>query len=507
MTLFWLAVLGWLTYIILKRSVPSLVGGRIWVLWLVMMTPALIWTGWSLFHQGEQQIPPLLILGPFLVCPLIYLVLLALWRPTPKDPNTSSAAPLPAVNARETETSRGELPQRRPEITPPKPPLNSEEEAQLRQCFSWSTYFLNKIEYRLQAVICQGQLKTSPEQAYGAIEQNVQRTFGDRFLLLLQEDLSGKPFFALVPNPQAKRLESQLAEDSQPYRYGLALGLLGLTLLTTTLVGLGFVGSPITSLTELTQQPDLLLKGLPYALPLLIILGIHEGGHFLAARRYRLKTSLPYFIPIPAFLGTFGAFIQIRSPMPNRKILFDVGIAGPLAGLVVTVPFLLWGLAHSQVVPADTEAGLLQFDALNPQISILLMLLSRWLLGSDVTWNAAIAMHPVAIAGYLGLIVTALNLMPIGQLDGGHMVHAMFGQKTGAIIGQVARLLVLMLSFVQKELLVWAILLFFIPAVDEPALNDVSELNNARDGLGLLTLALLLLIVLPMPPVLANLFL
>ena len=111
----------------------------------------------------------------------------------------------------------------------------------------------------------------------------------------------------------------------------------------------------------------------------------------------------------------------------------------------------------------------------------------------------ALMLHPVAVAGCLGLVITALNLMPVGQLDGGHIVHAMFGQRRGAAIGQIARLLLLGLVFVQQEFMLWAILLFFMPVVDEPALNDVSELDNGRDLLGLLALALLVVIILPAP--------
>ena len=223
------------------------------------------------------------------------------------------------------------------------------------------------------------------------------------------------------------------------------------------------------------------------------------------ARRYRIRATLPYFIPVPFFLGTFGAFIQLRSPVPNRRALFDVGIAGPLSGLIVALPILLWGLANSKLVLMPEDTSLLNFQATDPRVSLLLAMLSKLMLGSALTAGTAIELHPVAVAGCLGLVVTALNLMPVGQLDGGHIVHAMYGQRNGSIIGQVARWLVLALAAVHNELLVWAILRFFIPAVDEPALNDVSELDDRRDGLGLLVLTLLVMIVLPSPPMLNQL--
>jgi membrane-associated protease RseP (regulator of RpoE activity) len=275
------------------------------------------------------------------------------------------------------------------------------------------------------------------------------------------------------------------------------------TLFTTTGIGAYIAG---VSEEALRADPRLFFQGLPYGLSLMVILGIHELGHYLMARRYRIRATLPYFIPIPFFLGTFGAFIQLRSPVPNRRALFDVGIAGPLAGLVMTLPLLLWGLVHSEVVPMPEDASLLSFEAVDPQASIALLLLSKLALGSQLTLESAVNLHPVAVAGCLGLVVTALNLMPVGQLDGGHIVHAMYGQRTGAIIGQVARFLVLGLVLIHPELLIWAILLFFIPAVDEPALNDVSELDNRRDVWGLVSLTLLILIVLPAPNLLLMLF-
>ena len=256
---------------------------------------------------------------------------------------------------------------------------------------------------------------------------------------------------------------------------------------------------------QLQSDPTLLLTGLPYAVALMAILSTHELGHYLVAIFYKMRTTLPYFIPIPFFLGTFGAFISMRSPIPNRKALFDVAIAGPLAGLVVTIPVLLWGLAHSGVVPLSDASGILNLESLDPRFSFLLSLLSKLGLGSELTPEMAIKLHPIAVAGYVGLIVTAFNLIPVGQLDGGHIVHAMFGQKTGAAIGQVTRILMLLLGAVEKDLLLWAIILILMPVADEPALNDVSELNNWRDLAGLVTLAILVVILLPLPGAIAGL--
>ncbi|HSM84027.1 MAG TPA: site-2 protease family protein [Nodosilinea sp.] len=484
MVFFWLLVLGLVTYVLLQRSVSRITRTPVWLLWLVMMLPAFILTGWVMVNGSEEPAPTALLLGLFIVCPILYWALIQKGR---------IAVP---------QAAKAELGDAQPHLaTPPKPalrPIDKDEEATLQGCFPWSVYYLQNIEYRPQAMICRGQLRSSPTVAYDTVRENIRRHFGDRFLVLFQEGLQGKPVFALVPNPQTEgRDRTSLA------RPGLALGLLLVTLFTTTAVGTYLAG--VTE-TQLQETPALILQGLPYALSLLIILGCHEMGHYLMARRYAMRVTLPYFIPVPFFLGTLGAFIQMKSPVPNRRALFDVGIAGPLSGLVVAVPLLLWGLGQSTVVPIPEEgSSLLNFEALDPKASLMLTLLSKLVLGASVAADQAIHLHPVAIAGCLGLVVTALNLMPVGQLDGGHIVHAMYGQRIGGIVGQVARLLVFGLALVHPELMIWAILLFFIPAADQPALNDVSELDDRRDFLGLLALTLLVMIVLPAPGILTRL--
>ncbi|KGF71999.1 peptidase M50 [Neosynechococcus sphagnicola sy1] len=489
--LFWLLLLGFITYLIVQRSVSGITRTPVWLLWLVMMTPALIWTIWALRHGDKQPLPVALVIIPFVACPLLYWFLVQQGRRlTPGGSGQQPATP-PG-----TDPTAPPAPE-----TPPPRLLDPAETSTLQNCFPWSVYYLQNIEYRPQAVICRGQLRASAEVAYQTIRENITHHFGDRFLVVLQDGLNGKPFFALVPNPQ---LTSKPRSEALN-RPGLALALLATTLFTTSQAGVELVNGMSEAL---PKNPLLLWQGLPYALALMSILGIHELGHYLAARHYKIQATLPYFIPVPwplFSLGTFGAFIQLRSPIPHRKSLFDIGIAGPFAGLVVALPLLLWGLAHSSALPLSPKSNLFSFHALDPGVSLLLSLLSRLAMGSTLQGNQGIDLHPVAIAGYLGLIVTALNLMPVGQLDGGHIVHAMFGQRGGAAISQISRLLFLLMAFLDgRGLVLWAILLFLIPATDEPALNDVSELDNRRDFLGLLALGFLVLILLPAPKVLME---
>ena len=484
--LVWLIILGLITYIILQGSIARITQTPIWILWLVMMTPALIWTSWFFIYGAGTSLPLALVILPFLVCPILYWWLVQIGRPTasPTAQTTSSNPPTPIPSL------------------PSKPAvklLDQTEEASLRECFPWNIYSISNFEQKPQAVICWGQLRSQPEQAYQTVRKNIQNKFGDRFLLIFQKNPQDKPFFALVPNPHTSE-NSQNKQQTSIDRPLLALGLLLITLFTTTFIG----SKEIIGITPivLRDNPQLLLQGLSYSLPLLTILGIHEIAHYLTARAYKIKTTLPYFIPIPVFLGTFGAFISLRSPMPHRKALFDVSIAGPIAGFIVTIPLLLWGLSLSQTVPLTAKSNLLNIQSLNSQHSLLLHLLSKLALGNSLTADTAINLHPIAVAGAIGLVVTALNLMPIGQLDGGHIIHAMFGQNMAVTVGQITRFLMLFLSFAQRDLLILTIILFFIPIYDEPALNDVCELNDPRDFLGLVMLAILTTIILPTPNIL-----
>ena len=497
---FWLLLLGLITYFILQQRVARLTRTPVWLLWLVLMTPAFIWVAWSQTRGASKQVPIAVAVGSFVVCLVAYWLLVYLGRrqiEKPKDSSSEASADSDSQNPDETKIlSQARL-------------LDESEEVQLRECFPWTAYPLHRIDYRPQSAICRGQLRAKPEVAYQKIRKNIEAKFGDRFIIIFQEDFDGKPLFIIIPNPHRTETGVTANPSIAPStedpltKPALSFGLALITLFTTTWMGTQIAGF---TLTDMQSSPVLLLQGLPYGLALMAVLGIHELGHYLAAVFYKIPANPPYFIPFPTFLGTLGAFVRIRTPMPNRKVLFDISIAGPLAGLVVTIPILIWGLALSTVVDLPEKGGgMLSIDALNPTFSLLLTLLTKLTLGSEFAASRAIALHPIAVAGYVGAIVTAFNLMPVGQLDGGHIVHAVFGQRTGAVIGQIARFLLLALSLMQPDLLLWAIFLFFIPIIDSPALNDVTELDNWRDLCGFLALGILLLIILPAPPLVTNL--
>lgn len=390
-----------------------------------------------------------------------------------------------------------------PETTIPVRPIDTAEEATLRTCFPWNVFFLEQIEYRPQAVLCRGKLRTDADAAYNTVKDNIQKLFGDRFYVLFQYSLStGKPFFAVVPQAQPV-----VTTRSRPWiEYTVALLLLLLTIVSTT-----FSGAALVKLTG--DIESIVQAGLPYAMCTIAILGIRDLGRYLVARLYQIDSSLPCFIPLPFLPGTYGCLVQLRSPMPNRKAVFDLGFVASALGLAIALPILIWGLAHSTIVPIDIKATLFSFDALNPRFSLLLSILSKLALGNEFGPEKAIDLHNIAIAAYLSLTIVTINLMPLRRMDGGYIVHGMFGQKPSAIVSQLSKFLLLILGFIRykssavghTDLLFLAIAISLIPAIDEPALNDVSELNPWRDGLGIAMLAILALILIPVPSILMPL--
>lgn len=250
------------------------------------------------------------------------------------------------------------------------------------------------------------------------------------------------PFASPLPPPFVERPEFWRREPRTRY-----VVLFCITLLTTTLV---FTTPPARG--GLLDSWSWLLTGLWYSLPVLAILGAHEFGHYFACVHYRVNASLPYFLPFPWFFGTLGAVIRIREPIPSKRALFDIGIAGPIAGFVVAVPVLFAGMWMSTVMPIPQgytgqyfgEPLLLQFVA--------------WLLFGPIPAGHDIFLHPTGMAAWFGLLATALNLFPIGQLDGGHITYAVFGRRSTAITLIAVACLVSLAVFVSSSWILWAFL-------------------------------------------------
>jgi membrane-associated protease RseP (regulator of RpoE activity) len=244
-------------------------------------------------------------------------------------------------------------------------------------------------------------------------------------------------------------------------------------------------------------DPASISKGVPYAFTLLAILGTHEFGHYFAARHHKVTVTLPYFIPLPLIFsfGTLGAFIQLRSPVRNRNQLFDVGVAGPLAGLVIAIPLLLYGLAISPVEPLPTQGNYFL------EGNSLLYLGAKYLVhGQILPGNGLdVMLNPIAFAAWFGLLVTAFNLLPVGQLDGGHVIFTLIGDRIQIVGTLFVAALLVMGVMLWPGWFVWALLIFLLGVGHPPPLNDVTPLSRGRKLLALLTIFIFVLVFTPVP--------
>ena len=302
--------------------------------------------------------------------------------------------------------------------------------------------------------------------------------------------LASYPLYAEDGNGEAVAA----AEAPSRPRYWLHALLFTLTLATSTVVGAAMQHDFESNLpldlersfslyAWFWRHPAGLLQGLPFSLTLLTILLAHEFGHYIAAAYHGVDASLPYFLPSP-FMGTFGAFIRVRSPIYSKRALFDIGVSGPLAGFVFLLPALAAGLAFSKVIPGIEQQGSLHFGV--PGLEWLLeRLIFPGVASSDIY------LHPVARAAWVGMFATALNLLPIGQLDGGHIVYSFFPRRHRTISTVLCVLLVPLGKF-WLGWLIWAVLLFWLGR-GHPGIYDSTELGDGRRKLAWIALAVFIL--------------
>jgi membrane-associated protease RseP (regulator of RpoE activity) len=287
-----------------------------------------------------------------------------------------------------------------------------------------------------------------------------------------------------------------IAAAAERSRVTLNVVLFVLTVASTLVAGTQFVGSP--TFDALRREPSWwwLLSGVPFAATLLVTLGVHEFGHYFTARYYGVSVSLPYFIPVPPpfLFGTLGAIIRMRSPVNDRNVLFDIAAAGPIAGLVIAVPALLLGLQWSAVAPAPPGASVTFGDSALTRVFVALTF-------GAIPGGMKLYTHPVFDAAWVGLLVTALNLMPVGQLDGGRIAYALFGRGHRAVgIATFVALLGLGLLTWSPNWVVWGLfLLVFVGFHHGPPLDDVTPLTPGRRAVGIACLLLLVLLVPPNP--------
>ena len=327
------------------------------------------------------------------------------------------------------------------------------------------------------------------------------KNFPERYSPIVRE-VGGESLLILIPRPN-------LSFKSQRTNIYLFIATVFTTMWAGALMYAGYSNHETESswfLLTIFLEPRLLLMGfLTFSIPLLTILGVHEMGHYFYAKKHNLSSSLPFFIPLPPplILGTLGAFISIREPLPNRKALFDVGVSGPIAGFLIAIPITLLGFFLTEMIkaPVPEDTG------------------SVYYLGTPIIWNALIWVaakimplsgayltHPVAFAGWAGFLVTAINLFPAGQLDGGHISHALLGNKS-KYFSYLTMSVLFFLGFVGipgvvPPYLGWAIfgiLIFFLGVVHPPPSEEITPLNLNRKAIGVFSVLMLIVCFVPSP--------
>jgi Zn-dependent protease len=244
---------------------------------------------------------------------------------------------------------------------------------------------------------------------------------------------------------------------------------------------------------QVFSDPRIVNLSLVYAAVLIAILLGHEMGHYLTCRFYRIEATLPFFIPAPTLIGTLGAFIKIQSPITRKKQLFDIGIAGPLAGFVLSLPVLVYGLSLSKIVPSLPREDTLVFG------EPLLLKFIGGLLFRDLPANSDLLIHPIAFAGWVGILVTAFNLFPIGQLDGGHIAYALIGPKSKPLAKAFLVAFFIMGIFFWVGWIVWALVILLLGLRHPRVIDETEELSPLRRVLGAVVVAIFILSFIPAP--------
>lgn len=248
------------------------------------------------------------------------------------------------------------------------------------------------------------------------------------------------------------------------------------------------------------MNPEIVILSLIYAVILLVILLGHELGHYLVCQYYKVDATLPYFIPAPTLIGTMGAFIRIRSPITKKKQLFDIGIAGPLTSFILSLPAIVFGLYLSKAVPSFPEEESILFG--DP----LIVKFFGNIFFKDIPEGFVIVPHPIAFAGWVGILVTALNLFPVGQLDGGHVMYAFLGKKSRNLAPYILGIFIIMGIFFWIGWFVWALLIYFLGLKHPHIYDDDKPLSPGRRFLGVLAMIIFVVSFTPEPIVGYDLF-
>ena len=372
-------------------------------------------------------------------------------------------------------------------IAPDILPIPEEDLKLIKGIFSIDTFFATETISYQEGAIFKGNLRGEPEQSYQRLSEKLQASFGEKYRLFLVEGTEGKPVVIVLPSTDDPKETTLLQKN-------LALVLFVATIVTTLEAAGILLGFDLFSNWSRYQET------IPISLGIWSILIAHEIGHRIFAKRYHLRLSVPFFLPTWQ-IGSFGAITRFESLIPTRTALFDVALAGPAFGGILSFLLLIIGLTLSH------DGSLFQVPAQFFQGSILVGSLAKVVLGEQLQ-QSIIDVHPLTVIGWLGLVITALNLMPAGQLDGGRIVQAIYGRKTArrtTIVTLVILGVVTLFSPANPIPLYWAIVILFLQRdLERPSLNELSEPDDTRAAWGLLALFLMLATLIPLSPALAG---
>ena len=298
-------------------------------------------------------------------------------------------------------------------------------------------------------------------------------------------------------HPSAEILFGEAPPQKFPW---INVALFAVTCLSTAVMGTALMAMYTNSLTdlfpfvrEIVTSPSVLLSGLPFSLSIMTILLGHEMGHYLTCRYYGIDATLPYFIPAPTLVGTMGAFIKIKAPIQHRAALLEVGIAGPIVGFVLAIPVLVIALSKSQYIPIPPPGS--GFNLGDP----LIFKVTAAIMGKAAPEGMVLNLHPIGIAAWFGFFATALNLLPVGQLDGGHVLYALSGKVHRYVSQALLFVLIPLGLFYWQGWLMWTTILLFIGFRHPVTLDDSIPLSKRHTWLGWIGLAMLVLCFTPMP--------
>ena len=362
-------------------------------------------------------------------------------------------------------------------------PIPEADLSAIKSIFGIDTFFATETISYQEGAIFKGNMRGEAEAVYNRLTASLQEKVGDQYRLFLVDSTEGKPVVIVLPTRNDPR---PMSLQQKSFAVILLIATVATCLETAGLL-LNF---------DLFANPERFADAVPIATGIFAILATHEIGHWLLARRHQIRLG-SFFLPAVQ-IGSFGAITRFESLLPNRKVLFDIALARPAAGGILSLLMLIVGLLLSH------PGSLFQLPNQFFQGSILVGSLARVVLGSALQ-ASVVSVHPLVVIGWLGLVINALNLMPAGQLDGGRIVQAIYGRKTAGRATAATLILLGLISLGNSLAIYWAVVIFFLQRdLERPTLNEISEPDDARAALGLLALFLMISILLPLTPGVAG---